>query len=574
MQGRAIDPWSRERESSVLEFVDVLIVGAGPVGMTLAMDLSRRGLKPLLIETRDQDAPPSLKCNHISARTMEAFRLLGIVADVRNAGLPEEYPHDVAFRTSFLGSEFTRIPIPCRRDRYSAAEGPDCNWPTSEPPHRLNQSYLEPILAHHLTNTFAVQSRYGTTFRHLVQDEDGVTVTLHDGTRGDHQVRCRYLIGCDGPRSLVREQIGARLRGDAVVLRVQSSYIRAPELLPALLNKGLKPAWGTLSLNPRRSGTVYAINGKDRWLVFNYLRDDEPDFESVDRDWAIRQILGLTEDFAYQLVSKQDWVGRRLIAGHFRKERVFICGDAAHIWVPFAGYGMNAGIADAMNLSWLLWAHLSGWAPAAILDAYEAERYPITEQVSHFAMKHSSSVAGHRKAIPAEIEDDDEVGERARADLGRSVYELNVQQYCCTGLNFGYFYSKSPIIAHDGKEAAPQYSMGDYTPSTVPGCRTPHFWLQDGRSLYDVFGLGYTLLRFDRNIDVDALVSAAQARSVPLTVLDLDVEKDRVADLYRHKLVLSRPDQHVAWRGDDLPRDLTNLVELIRGAGPRSEQRA
>src|SRR5205814_3450401 len=180
---------------------------------------------------------------------------------------------------------------------------------------------------------------------------------------------------------------------------------------------------------------------------------------------------------------------------------VFIAGDAAHIWVPYAGYGMNAGIADAMNLSWLIAAHLNGWAPSTILDAYEAERWPITSQVSRFAMSHAESEIRRRGAIPDEIEDTGARGEVARAEVGRLTYEINVQQYACAGLNFGSYYDRSPIIAYDGT-TAPTYTMSDYTPSTVPGCRTPHFFLADGSSLYDAMGDGFTLLRVDVTADV------------------------------------------------------------------------
>ena len=145
------------------------------------------------------------------------------------------------------------------------------------------------------------------------------------------------------------------------------------------------------SINPRRAGMVYAIDGHERWLVHNYMRPGETDFDSVDRDACMRTILGVGADFQYDIISREDWYGRRLIANKFRDRCAFIAGDAAHIWVPYAGYGMNAGIADAMNLSWLLAAHLNGWAPASILDAYEAERWPITSQVSRFAMSHAEA---------------------------------------------------------------------------------------------------------------------------------------------------------------------------------------
>jgi hypothetical protein len=373
-------------------------------------------------------------------------------------------------------------------------------------------------------------------------------------------VNCRYLIGCDGARSIVRKAIGAELSGDAVIQRVQSTYIRAPGLID---RQQSERAWGTGAINPRRSGMVYAIDGSERWLVHNYMKPGEGDFDEVDRDACLRTILGVKDDFKYQIISKEDWYGRRLIASKFRDRCAFIAGDAAHIWVPYAGFGMNAGIADAMNLSWLLAAHLNGWAPASILDAYEAERWPITSQVSRFAMSHAEAEIRRRGTVPPDIEDAGPQGARARDEVGRLTYEINVQQYACAGLNFGTYYDRSPIIAYDGAEH-PAYTMSLYAASTVPGCRTPHFWRADGSSLYDAMGEGFTLLRFDWSADVAALEAAARSRGVPLIVLD--VERPDMAGYDGCGLVLSRPDQHVAWRGARLPGDPLALIDRVRGA--------
>jgi len=398
-----------------------------------------------------------------------------------------------------------------------------------------------------------------------VQDAEGVTATaLALDANAERRIRCRYLVGCDGGSSLVRKAIGARLEGTPVIQRVQSSYIRAPRLRSLVPGK---PAWSTYSVNPRRCGTVFAIDGHETWLVHNHLNPDEPEFDSVDRDWAIRQILGVGPDFDYEVITREDWVGRRLVADRFRDRKVFIAGDAAHLWVPYAGYGMNAGIADALNLSWLLAARLQGWGDAAILDAYEAERQPITMQVSQFAMEHAARMIKARRAVPANIEAEGAEGERARQEIGREAYELNVQQFCCAGLNFGYYYEGSPIIAGDG-EAPPAYTMGSFTASTVPGCRVPHFWLADGRSLYDAFGQGYTLLRLAADADAMPLLAAARERGVPMKLVDIAGVELPAA--YRHKLVLVRDDQHVAWRGDAVPADALGLVDLLRGRGAKA----
>ena len=538
----------------------VLVVGGGPVGLTLAMDLAQRGIRTVVAELRHKGEPPSVKCNHVSARSMEIFRRLGVSKAIREAGLPADYPNDVSYRVSFAGRELSRIPIPCRRDRYTASGGPDTWWPTAEPPHRINQIYLEPKLSAHAETIAGLTLLNRVEINSFEQTPEGVTA---QGTQLDSNqpitIRADFLVGCDGGRSAIRRAIGATLSGTAEVQRVQSTYIRAPSLLSM---SDLKPAWATFSLNPVRSGNVYAIDGRETWLVHNYLKPGEHEFDSVDRDWALRKILGVGADFSYEIIRKEDWIGRRLVADKFREGRVFICGDAAHLWVPMAGYGMNAGIADAANLAWLLAAHLSGWAPAGILDAHEAERLPITEQVSVFAMNHALSLSRQRSEVPDNIDADDEAGEQARIALGKRAYDLNVQQYCCGGLNFGYYYDKSPIIAYD-EATPPAYGMADFTPSTVPGCRVPHIWLNDGRSLYDALGPDYTLLRFDTAVDVSDLMSEAARARVPIKLLD--VTSSESAGIYDRSLVLARPDQHVAWRGNRPPKDPRELVDLISG---------
>lgn len=540
---------------------DVLVVGAGPVGLTLAMDLASRGIRVTVAEIRRYAEPPNVKCNHVAARTMEVFRRLGVAQKLRDAGLPGDYPNDVVFRTAVCGTELTRIPIPCRDDRYTETEGPDAWWPTPEPPHRINQLFLEPILLEHAAAMPGVTLLNRTQVTAFIQKNGEVDATALDlDSNTQRRIRCRYMVGCDGGSSNVRKQIGAKLEGTAVIQRVQSTYIRAPGLKALIPGK---PAWSYYSVNPRRCGTTFAIDGHETWLVHNHLNAEEPEFDSVDRDQAIRNILGVGAGFQYEVISKEDWVGRRLVADRFRDRNVFIAGDAAHLWVPYAGYGMNAGIADAVNLSWLLAARLQGWADESILDAYEAERQPITEQVSHFAMDHAQKMIKARRGVPPDIEAAGPEGEAVRAEVGREAYALNVQQFCCAGLNFGYFYQGSPILAPDD-EAPPAYTMGGFTASTVPGCRAPHFWLADGLSLYDAFGPGYTLLRFDGSLDVQPLLAAARQRGMPLVLLDVDALE--VPDAYRHKLVLCRADQHVAWRGDALPQDSGELVELLRGA--------
>jgi 2-polyprenyl-6-methoxyphenol hydroxylase-like FAD-dependent oxidoreductase len=544
---------------SARQSASVAIVGGGPVGLTLALDLAWRGIDVVVAEERFAGEPPSVKCNHISSRSMEMFRRLGMARELRAVGLPDDYPNDVVFRTRATGFELTRIPIPSRNNRFRRDGGPESDWPTPEPAHRANQIYFEPVLFRHAVQTRGITVLNRTRAEGVRQYPDRVELTARELDTGRTRlIECRYLVGCDGGKSGIRRQIGARLEGDELIQRVQSSYIRAPELRDLITPPA---AWMSYIYNPERAGNLVAIDGRETWLVHNYLLEEELDFESVDRDRCIRAILGVGGGFRYEILRTEDWIGRRLIADRFRDGRVFLCGDAAHIWVPYAGYGMNAGIADATNLSWLLAAHLKGWAPQRILDAYELERLPITAQVSRFAMRHAEGAIRERTHLPPELEEHSFAGAAARAAAGSAAYRLHVQQFACAGLNYGYFYEGSPLIAYDD-EPPPSYTMFDYTPSTVPGCRTPHVWLPDGRSLYDALGPDYTLLRLDPRLEVSGLLGAAEDRGVPLAVLDLPSESP-----YRHKLLISRPDQHLAWRSDRLPENPAALIDRLRGAG-------
>lgn len=530
----------------------ILISGGGPVGCSLALDLAARGVNVMIAEQNPLGLTPGVKCNHVAARTMETFRRLGLAQSVRDAGLPADHANDVAFRTSAIAADFARIMIPCRRDRYTDKTGPDGWWPTPEPPHRINQIYLDPLLADACRAHPRIAYLNQLEIEGFTQNADGVTVEAIDHATGARRIiDCAYLIGCDGPTSKIRHLIDARMTGDAMIGRTQSTYLRAPDLARRMQ---AAPAWSTQVMNPARSANMFAVDGRETWLIHNYLRPDEKDFDAVDADFCIRAILG--GDIPHDIITRENWIGRRMLADRFRDRRVFICGDAAHLWVPFAGYGMNAGIADAMNLSWMLAGVTHGWADPAILAAHEAERWPITDQVSHFAMGTALDLARARAEVPADIE----TNAKAQTTLGQRMLALHTPQFCCGGLNFGYFYDRSPIVAYDGEDAPP-YTMDQFTASTVPGCRTPHFWLADGRSLYDAMGPDFCLLRFDRSVDVSGLTGAAAQQKLPMTLLDVPP-----AAPYRHRLLLSRPDGHVAWRGDAPPRDAMALIDRIRGA--------
>lgn len=540
--------------------LQIIVAGAGPVGLCLAIDLAMRGVNVTLADIRNAREIPTVRCNHVASRTMEAFRRMGIAGEIRQVGLPDEYPNDIVFRPVATREEFARIPIPSRKNRFTDTSAPDGWWPTPEPPHRCNQIFFEPLLFDHAASMDRITILSRTEVEGFSQDADGVTVSLRNlDTDKQYDIDGAYLVGCDGGRSLVRKGIGAKLEGDAQIQKVQSTYFQSKEL--ASLVPG-DAGWMTYLYHPVRAGTLLAINGMDTWLLHNYLIRGETDFDEVDRGASLRLLLGVGPDFEYQLLAREDWIGRRLVANSFRDRRVFIAGDSAHLWVPYAGYGMNAGIADALDLSWQLAARMNGWAGEDMLDGYEAERKPITDQVSRFAMSHAERAIAERTTIPGNFLDDTPEGAELRAAVGREAERLHVQQFACAGLNFGYFYDQSPLIVYDGT-AMLDYTMADYTPSTIPGCRVAHFWLRDGRSLYDALGQDYTLLRLDAETAIEPLLQCAKNMQMPLHVLELTAES--TPDCYSHRLLIVRPDQHVAWRGDVLPDDLEALLSKLCG---------
>ncbi len=542
---------------------DVVIAGAGPVGLSLALELSNHGVRSIVIERKSKNAPTTVRCNHVSSRSMEFFRKNGLANAVRGAGLPSDYAQDISYRTTTSGRELSRIKIVASGERFTAKDsGVDAHWPTAEPPQRVNQIYLEPLMIEAVLARDEITVLFEHELTGFAQTADKVAASVRakDGTQ--LQIEASFLAGCDGGNSMVRQSIGGEFHGDAVIQRVQSTYLRAPGLIAQMQ---VDPCWCMFSLNPRRSGNIYSIDGKELWLVHNYLRDDEPGFNSVDRDQCIRDIFGVGADFEYEALNIEDWYGRRLVVDKLREGRVFLAGDSAHLWVPYAGYGMNAGIADAIDLGWILAGSVNGWGGPRLLDAYVAERGPITDQVSRFAMDHCVKMAAQRSAVPDDIEDNTPEGEQSRARMGQETYQLNIQQYAAAGLNYGYYYDQSPTIVYDG-ETPPDYSMSEYRPSTVPGCRVAHFHLPDGTSLYDNFGPAFTLLRCKAGEDAAGFVAAAEAVGMPLKVLDI-APPPEVASLYCHPLLLVRPDQHVAWRGTAASVDPAHIIDSVRGAG-------
>lgn len=522
----------------------VLVAGAGPVGAVLGLELARLGISSTVVERRETMAP-NPKCITTNARTMEFLRRLGLADTIRAAGLPDDHPTDVVYMTTLAGYELTRYVMPSR-DELGDPDLPavDAGWPTPEPQHRVSQLFAEPILHDALRESPAVDFLEGAELVAFEQSEDGVHCVVRDADGRERAIHADFLVGADGAGSFVRKSIGARLTGIPEVARVVTVFVRAARIteLAAKARLGFMYRF----VGGEAPISMAAIDGQDRWICHIVLPPGADD-ASFDHERAMFAAIG--EEFDYELLNREVWIGRAMVADRFRDGRVFLAGDAAHIWIPMGGFGMNAGIADSVGLAWMLHGALAGWLTEDALDAYVVERASIGTIVASHAAKITRDLQAIE--IPASLGEDTEEAAAQRADIGHRIRTVNLAEFTSVGLQLGYAYADSPVICYDGAPL-PEVALDHYEESSRPGVRAPHVWLSDGSSLYDKLGAGFTLLRLGPDAPAATdFENEAAARRVPLTTLHV-VEPEAVAK-YGEALVLVRPDQHVAWRSSTAP---------------------
>jgi 2-polyprenyl-6-methoxyphenol hydroxylase-like FAD-dependent oxidoreductase len=530
----------------------VLVVGGGPVGLALALDLGWRGVECLLVDALERDGYRNHpRANLINSRTMEFCRRWGIAERVKQVGTPPGYPHTAMYLTSMRGHMIARIERPKHGGDKKIAFTP-------EPAQRCNQIWFDPVLRGRAEGFPCVKLRYRWRFDSFAQDANGVTSTVTDLARGEtHTVRSAYLAACCGGRSPIRQQLGIDTNEGEVLGAPLSVYFRAQNLWD-YHDKGK----GVLHFIVGPTGvwaTLNSLNGGDLWRVTLHGGAKEHGTpESLDHKGVLTRIVGC--EFPYELIAISPWVRRKLVTAAYVHGRVFLAGDCAHQNTPTGGYGMNTGLGDAVDLGWKLAAAVQGWAGQALLASYDAERRPVAlrnveEATRNFQLRSFAPIPELMESSPK--------GEFARGRLGDEIVRNTSRELLSDGIVMGYRYHGSPIVCADGSEP-PLLRVTEYEQTTFPGARAPHAWLRDRRSTLDLFGKSFVMLRLGRSApDAAPLEEAAKRRGLPLETVSLDAPE--ACETYERKLVLVRPDGHVAWRGDALPANAAAVVAKVTG---------
>jgi 2-polyprenyl-6-methoxyphenol hydroxylase-like FAD-dependent oxidoreductase len=529
----------------------VLIVGGGPVGLALALDLATRGIRSTLAE-RDAGTALELlaKAGTLNERTMEYCRRLGISDAVANIGFPDDHPRDTVYCTALNGFVLGRDYRPSTKERIPAPESPEIL-------RKCPQFLFDPLLAQAVKERGLTRIMYGASWQAARQDADGVTSTL--STEPDErsvQVRAKYLVACDGAGSAVRRALGIPFEGRqldySVSAMIEFDHLEDDHRLgraERYMFIGTEGTWANMT----------AVDGRKLWRLTLVGSEERLAPERLDFDAIMRRAMG-NDRGQWTVRRVMPWRRSQFTAERFAAGRIALAGDAAHTTSPTGGHGLNTGLGDASDLGWMLEALVRGWGGDQLLTAYDAERRPVA--IRNGTSSTQNYGAWVRAVGREHVLDDTPEGEAQRRAVGDQMNAMLGQEWHSFGVAMGYRYDTSPAVVPDGTPPPPD-DPSQYVQTARPGHRAPHAWLADGRSTLDLFGDGFMLLRFSQDAEAAPLAAAAADAGVPLNVVTID--DPEVARRYERPLVLVRPDGMVAWRADGLPADPAALIATVTG---------
>ncbi|MBY5516152.1 FAD-dependent oxidoreductase [Rhizobium leguminosarum] len=549
------------------EVYDVAIAGGGPFGLMLANELGRRGVSTVLFDEKSSTAF-NPQANATQARTMEHFRRLGFADEIRALGMPEDFPTDIAYFTRYAHHELARFRLPSAKEAREKILTMTGSWSAAELPHRVSQKFVERVLRKHAEALSTVSVNYGWRISRFEDVGDAVTMTASQvGSESTRSVRAKYLIGGDGAKSFIRRTLGIRYQGDGGAVRdffggkMFALYLRCPQFYEVV---PFAPAWMNVAFNPERRAFMAAVDGKGEFAFHTQLKEGESEDDISDAQALkmFQTVVGYPVEG--EILSRGTWTaGFALVAEKFQAGRIFLGGDAVHLFTPAGGLGYNTAVDDAVNLGWKLASVVKGNAPSFLLDTYELERRPVAVRNTGFARAFAESIGNY---VPKpDIEADSDLGSDLRREAGAYLEAHGRSEFNIPGVTFGARYDHSPIILAEGEGQAPDLPEV-YVPNAAPGGRAPHVWLNCQTSLFDRFGFEWTLLRLRPSSSPGTeFVTAARMAGMDLTVVD--IKEDQLRAIYREPLVLIRPDQVIAWRGDG-DGDAVQIIETVLGHIP------
>jgi 2-polyprenyl-6-methoxyphenol hydroxylase-like FAD-dependent oxidoreductase len=528
---------ARVPETYCMQSTQVLVAGGGPVGLMLATVLGHFGIRTMLVE-RNVATTRHPKMDITNGRSMELFRKFRLVDALRSAAVPEDHPFDVSWVTTMTGHELHRFrypsPIEARRIILEHNDGTQ----SREPAMRVSQVKIEPVLKRAAEACTSVEVRFGFALEDFREDADGVTVTLRNSRTGDtEEVHCDYLVGCDGGGSRVREVLQIALDGTFKVAQRYMVHFRSTA-------HHILQRWGIAWHYQSSFGTMIAQNDKDIWTIqARHLSDAA--LNSVVPSEIVTAFCGAPVD--HEVLVANAWTPHLLLAQSYGGRRVFLAGDAAHQYIPTGGYGMNTGIGDAVDLGWKLAATLLGFGGPELLDSYGKERRPVGLRNREASAAHTKVRLAIAESYGEAAEDGLPLSDASRAVLSAKIAAHGNAENESTGIEFGYVYDRSPIVAAEAGAVPPSDPLR-YVPTTMPGARLPSTFLRDGSALFDRLGRWFTLVNFG-TADESSFVAAADRIGLPLRILSL--REPALQRVYGRDALLVRPDQHIAWRGSE-----------------------
>jgi 2-polyprenyl-6-methoxyphenol hydroxylase-like FAD-dependent oxidoreductase len=489
--------------------------------------------------------------------SMELLRRLGADDELRRVGVAPQHSFDVIFAPGLDGPEITRWPLPSVDEQRATLRGSTDGARPGQPWQRCSQAIFESVMMERCKRDPLIDVRQGWRLETCAQVGDAVEATIVDDRDEPVKIRASYLVGCDGASSRVRSELGIAMEGPKDITTFALLHFRSADL--ANLH-ALGQFW---HLYTTGGAIVIAQDEVDTWTLHQNLGPDVDNPDPIgDPTEFVAGALGRPIEIDEVLASSV-WRPNALLADRYGRDRILLAGDSAHTMPPTGGLGMNTALGDAFNLGWKLAGLLHGWGGPGLLASYDSERRPVGDRNRNAAVENVLVIFQYRDMVSPSLIGQDSADGRAHRAAVAEFLTTNSAENTSLGLELDVRYDDSPIVCAADNEAPP-WDRRTFVPSVRPGHRAPNVVVAEGETLFDRFGPGYTLVdAVGGSSDAKLLLDEAELIGLPVRHLILD--DPRLCQLYRHNLVLVRPDLHVAWSGTTVA-DPADIIAHVRGA--------